>query len=233
MSQIRIAVWSDTRLFAEGLAELVSRDASLCVVAWQERVTADVSAMPPDVLLIDAAREGALAACARLRQSGDRPRIILIGPSDSGRFALQALEGGARGILGPDAGVGEVLKAIRIVHGGQIWAAGDVIARSVEELVDLCESKRVQQSAFDRLTNREEQVARQVAMGRGNRKIADSLAISQATVKAHVTRIFQKLGVRSRAELAAGWAAPLPAELPAGEVQVVRPKAIPPGRSAH
>jgi DNA-binding NarL/FixJ family response regulator len=120
-----------------------------------------------------------------------------------GRFALEALASGASGILGPEAGVGDLLKAIRVVQSGQIWATGNVIRRSVEAFAALRETSRLNEAALAHLSAREAEVARLVSVGLANKEVAAQLAISTGTVKAHLTQVFQKLGLRSRSELVA------------------------------
>jgi DNA-binding NarL/FixJ family response regulator len=199
--RIRIAFCSESRLWAEALEAALARDPGFEPVGrWPDKRPGGPL---PDVLLLDARAPDALRACTGLRRVGDRPRAILLGREDDGRFGLTALESGARGILGHDHGLRDLSKAIRAVHEGQIWACADVIARSVEELASLCESGRVQESAIASLSAREREVALQVASGRGNKESAARLGISPATVKAHLTRVFQKLGLSSRTELAA------------------------------
>jgi DNA-binding NarL/FixJ family response regulator len=146
---------------------------------------------------------GVLEACARATRAGDRPRAIVLAAERDGRFALRALESGARGVLGPEATSADLLKAIRVVHEGQIWAGGETVARGLEELAQLCETGRLQDGALACLSARERQVAHQVAAGHANKQVARELAISPGTVKAHLTQIFQKLGLHSRTELAA------------------------------
>jgi DNA-binding NarL/FixJ family response regulator len=201
VAPIRVAVWTESRLWAEALELLLSHESAFEPAGrWREVPT---ESRVPDILLVDAQMRDALGACASLKRTGDRPRTILLATEADGRLALSALESGARGILGRDAGSAELLKAIRVVHQGQIWAGGDIVARGLEELATFCETGRVQESALARLSAREKQVALRVASGHGNKEIARGLSISEATVKAHMTQIFQKLGLRSRTELAA------------------------------
>lgn len=202
MPPIRVAVWDGSRLWAEALGEFLSRASSVQFVGCWRRLPGPGSQLA-DVLLLDAETE-AFAVCARLRRAGPRPRAILISRGRGGPFALQALESGASGVLGPDAGVNDLLKAIRVVHEGQIWAEGEVVRRGVEELAALCDSDRLTDNALVRLTTRERDVTRLVCSGCSNKNVARRLEISAATVKAHLTRIFQKLGVHSRTELVAG-----------------------------
>jgi DNA-binding NarL/FixJ family response regulator len=153
------------------------------------------------VLLIDARSRGAEDLCVALEQDGGPP-IVCVGLGEDGISALGALGAGARGVLFKSAPPEDVTKAIHVVLNGGIWAPRQV-------LVAACLSQRPRSSALPaldrRLTPREMEVLRHAAAGLGNRELAFTLAISEATVKAHLTSIFQKLGLSGRARLAAAY----------------------------
>ena len=163
-----------------------------------------VRACAPHILLVDAQIEDALAVCGELRQNGARPRVILAGAEGDDGWALQALKSGARGILGKSATVETLLKAVRVVHEGEVWASKRVLTLTVEELAARGLSPRqAEPSIKNRLSEREQEIARLIASGLRNKEVADRLAITEATVKAHLTHVFQKLMLRSRGQLAA------------------------------
>jgi DNA-binding NarL/FixJ family response regulator len=131
--------------------------------------------------------------------------VILIGAPDDDEWAVAALGMGARGILTRSASRDDVLQAIAVVRGGGIWARRRWLNAYVQkDAVRLSEESVVGHIPSDaRLSPREEEVFRHAASGAANKELAHRLAISEATVKVHLTRIFQKLGVNGRAELAA------------------------------
>ena len=95
-------------------------------------------------------------------------------------------------------------KALRTVAAGESWAGRKVVARVIEELAAIASRvERPQGGLLRGLTVRELRIAELVAQGRNNREIAAELRLSEKTVKNHLTRIFQKLGFRSRTQLAA------------------------------
>jgi DNA-binding NarL/FixJ family response regulator len=153
---------------------------------------------------VDAQIEDALAVCGELRRNGARPRVILAGAEGDDGWALQALKSGARGILGKSATVETLLKAVRVVHEGEVWASKRVLTLTVEELAarDLS-PRKAGPSIKSRLSEREQEVVRLIASGMRNKEVANRLAITEATVKAHLTHIFQKLMLRGRGQLAA------------------------------
>ena len=207
MPPVRIAVLSDDQLYCEGLRRIVGGQVSFIVVGHDDKAAwrPSLRQARPDVLLVDSRMEGALALCAGVER-GDRPAIVFISAAADDDWARGALEAGARGILAKSAGAEELVKAIRVVHEGQIWARRHVIAACMDRAAGASggrpEGERVLEQ---RLSQREREIFRQAATGLSNKELADRLAISEATVKAHLTRIFQKLGLRGRAELAAAY----------------------------
>jgi len=178
------------------------------------------------VVLLDSRTEGALGLCAALRRSGGAAVIFVAAP-DEGGWPQMALAAGARGLLGKSTRPTQLLQALRVVHGGGVWAPRRVMAECIEKLTRTSASERPSDPVFARqLSLREREVFRHAATGLSNKEVADRLDISRATVKAHLTQIFQKLGVSGRAQLAAvyhGLAASSSAHLTAVE---------PPRRSA-
>lgn len=178
------------------------------------RVVAELKAAPvreqlrgsiPHILLVDAQTEGALEICRELRLNGVRPWVIILAGADRDeRWAVEALKTGARGILSKSATVETLLKAIRVVHQGEVWASKRVIALTVEELAARSVNPPVGKLAFrERLSPREQEIVQLIVGGLSNLEAANRLGITEATVKAHLTRIFQKLALRGRAQLTA------------------------------
>ena len=90
------------------------------------------------------------------------------------------------------------------MHQGEVWASNRVIALTVEELAARSVNPDGGKLAFqERLSPREQEVVHLIVGGLSNLEAANRLGITEATVKAHLTRIFQKLALRGRAQLAA------------------------------
>jgi DNA-binding NarL/FixJ family response regulator len=203
---VRVALLSDSALFRSGLHRLLGSDPSFLVVAElpappvRDRLRSSL----PHILLVDAQTEGALEICRELRLNGVRPWVILAGADRDERWAVEALRTGARGILSKSATVESLLKAVRVVHQGEVWASKRVIALTVEELAARSVNPPVGKLAFrERLSGREQEIVHLIVGGLSNLEAANRLGITEATVKAHLTRIFQKLALRGRAQLAA------------------------------
>jgi DNA-binding NarL/FixJ family response regulator len=204
--RVRVALLSDSALFRSGLRHLLGSDPSFVVVAelTAPPIRDGLRSSLPHILLVDAQTEGALEICRELRLKGVRPWVILAGAERDERWAVEALKTGARGILSKNATVESVLKAVRVVHQGEVWASKRVIALTVEELAARSVNPPLGKLAFrERLSGREQETVQLIVGGLSNLEAANRLGITEATVKAHLTRIFQKLAVRGRAQLTA------------------------------
>jgi DNA-binding NarL/FixJ family response regulator len=200
MRFIRVSVCSENRLFSDALVDILRSDQSLAVVPLD---LADPDSI--DVVVVNAGWSDSLAHFWPRLSGSSLPVIVVGAPDDSDDWAVEALEAGARGILTHSASREDLLKAIAIVHGGGIWARRRWLNAYVQkDAVRLLEASGIRHiPAGARLSAREKEVFRHAASGAANKELAERLAISEATVKVHLTRIFQKLGVNGRAELAA------------------------------
>jgi DNA-binding NarL/FixJ family response regulator len=203
---IRVALLSDSGLFRSGLRSILERHRSVALVgeAAAPPVRDLVRTCSPHVLIVDAQTKGAFTVCRELHQNGATPRVILAAADGDDGWALQALKHGARGVLGKSATVDNLLKAVRVVHAGEVWASKRVLSLTVEELAARSLAPaQPDPSLRTVLSQREHEIARLVASGLTNREVARRVAITEATVKAHLTHVFRKLVLRRRGQLAA------------------------------
>lgn len=187
---VRVALLSDSVLFRSGIHRFLGADRSFLVVA--ELTTRPVRELlrssVPQILLVDAQIEGALEVCRELRPNGGRPWVILAGAEKDDRWAVEALKMGARGILPKTATVENLLKAIRVVHQGEVWATNRAIALTIAELAARSGDSRVGKLDFrERLSPREQEIVHLIVGGLSNLEAAVRLGITEATVKAHLT----------------------------------------------
>ncbi len=132
------------------------------------------------------AQVGLVAADWEVPPSPPIPSLLLLKDKDQAR---QALKRGYRGYLYPDQGLEVAVRALKAVARGEVWAERRLVAEVLENPTSL-------------LTPREKEVAALAALGLSNEEIAKELGISVKTVKAHLSLVFQKLGVKRRSELA-------------------------------
>ena len=177
-----------------------------------------VLSLRPDLLIIDGSLSNATTLCARATSSARRgaaggPSVLFVAAPENDAWAIAALGAGARGILSRRAGPDDLLKAIRAVCEGQIWSSRRVLAAWLAHLTTpaaFAPPTPVASELYALLSHREREVFQHAATGKGNKELAVTLAVSEATIKVHLTRIFQKLGLRGRAELAAAYHGLLP-----------------------
>ena len=125
-------------------------------------------------------------------------RIIVLGPPADMDFVQMMIGAGAKGYLPRDAKETEIHQCVEVVRDGSIWAPRKVLAR----LIESSESRQSStQTADSKFTGREEQVLNLLVEGRPNRDIAVALGIDEGTVKAHISRLMRKVGVRNRTAL--------------------------------
>jgi two-component system nitrate/nitrite response regulator NarL len=203
---VRIGLADGHPIFREGLRRLLEAERDFAVIGEAgdgDEAVAMVRRTRPDLLLLDLAmpRSSGLDALRELAHGGHSARTILLTASITQAETVTALQLGAAGILLKDATPPLLYKCIRTVVAGQYWIGRE----SVTDLVNtLREAARAAETRPPRagLTRRELDVVREVAEGATNKDIALRFALSEQTVKNHLSNIFDKLGVSTRLELA-------------------------------
>jgi two-component system nitrate/nitrite response regulator NarL len=207
MDLVRIVTVDDHPIFRDGLRRLLEAEPDLAVVG--EAVDADEAitlarTLSPDIVLLDVAmpKTSGLDVLQALAQMPGARVIILTAAIDKADI-IKSLQLGARGVVLKESATGLLMKAIRIVMEGGYWVGRESVSDLLLALQSLGPPPDRAESlpAFS-LTQRELQIVALVVEAAGNRKIAETLAISEKTVKHHLTNIFEKLGVSSRLELA-------------------------------
>ncbi|MQY14283.1 Transcriptional regulatory protein DegU [Streptomyces sp. RB5] len=129
------------------------------------------------------------------------PRILILTTFDLDEYVYEALTAGASGFLLKDVTAEHLFDAVRVVAAGEALLAPTVTRRLIEEFA---RQRRTipapQQQGLPTLTPRETEVLRLVAQGLSNPEIAAGLHVSEETVKTHVSRILNKLGLRDRTQ---------------------------------
>jgi two-component system nitrate/nitrite response regulator NarL len=117
-------------------------------------------------------------------------------------WVVEAFRCGARGVFWRADSFPTLCKCIQCVHEGQVWASARELRYVVEALATPLINKEQPLSNGRALSKREEEIARLVAEGMSNRQISQQLALSEHTIKNYLFRIFEKIGVSTRVELA-------------------------------
>jgi DNA-binding NarL/FixJ family response regulator len=160
----------------------------------------------PDVCIISSAlKDGPTAGfrvARELRKMNKTSALILILDAPERALVLEAFRSGARGILSRDDPFDTLQKCILKVHEGQIWANTQQLTFLLESLFDEAPAPIRDAKGAALLTSRELSLVQLVAEGRTNRDISQELRLSEHTVRNYLFRIFNKLGVSTRLELA-------------------------------
>ena len=207
--QIRVLVVDDDALVRAGLTMLLAGAEDIAIVAEAtdgSEVAPAVVECEPDVVLMDIRMPGmdGLAATELLRTQDDAPEVIVLTTFDADDYVLRALRAGASGFLLKDTPPAEIVRAVRAVAAGDPMLSPTVTRRLIGHLTDTDGGtrKRNAREQLDQLTEREREVALAIALGKSNAQISGELYMSVATVKAHVSRMLEKLELNNRVQIA-------------------------------
>jgi DNA-binding NarL/FixJ family response regulator len=204
-SPIRVLIADDHPLIRSGLRALLAREGEFQVVAEAcdgREAIEKATAHKPDVILLDVAMpsiNGTDAAKVITEKLPDI-RIIMVSMHLDESYVLRALKAGARGYLLKDSPESDIVAAIRAVAAGNAYFSPAISRMLVEDYVAEVRRRGVEDS-YELLSLREKEVMQLLVAGRSNREIAEALFISVSTVESHRGNIFQKIHVRSLAEL--------------------------------
>jgi DNA-binding NarL/FixJ family response regulator len=170
----------------------------------EEAVTA-VSNHRPQVAVINAGSDRepskGFDIVRQLRVLHPQTQVVILLESNRPQLVLEAFRAGASGVLSQRESPDILKKCIRCVHRGQVWASSGQLRLVLETLRRALPAQLVDFSGKPLLSKREQDVVRGIAEGMTNREIAEHLKLSAHTVKNHVFRIFDRLGVSSRVEV--------------------------------
>lgn len=201
---IRVLVVDDQALVRTGFRMIIGAEPDLEVVGDAgdgEAAVALAASQRPDVILMDVRMpvlDGIAATKRIVEQRGDA-RVLILTTYDLDEYVYDALRAGASGFLLKDAPPEQLIEAIRVIARGEALLAPRVTRRLIEEFARRA-PPRAPTGVLDGLTEREREVLRLIARGMSNAEIAAALVVGETTVKTHVARILDKLGVRDRVQ---------------------------------
>lgn len=190
---IRILLVDDHFVARMGIHGVIDGEAGMEIVADAHNGAEAIELYrqhQPDVTIMDLRMPGVTGfdAIAAIRDEFPSARILVLSNYEGSEDIHRALEAGAMAYLVKSAGREELLQAIATVHRGRQYLPDELRALVAGQVTT------------DRLTDRELDVLRLLAKGRSNREIATELSIAENTVRIHVARVLQKLGVEDRTQ---------------------------------
>jgi DNA-binding NarL/FixJ family response regulator len=198
-----VVLADDHPLMLRALNNLFESEAEFSVIAQcadGEEALTRIRALHPDVVILDIRmpRRDGLSVARELRRTNLWTKVVLLTASLDDREMLEATSLGVSGVVLKEMAPHLLLQCVRKVCAGERWLERRAATRAFETLL---RNETASRELERHLTPREIQIVRLVAEGRRNKAIADSVSISEATVKTHLHNIYEKLGVESRAEL--------------------------------
>lgn len=203
---IRIVIAGDHRLFRAGLRLMLSEEESIEIVgeAANGIQALDIIAdLKPDVVLLDLAISGmdSIKILAALRQTSPETKTLMFNPAvavDEEKIFI-SLKMGAKGYLSKNLGSCDLIKAVKAVQLGEMWIERRLMSKFFEEEHGTLTSAGYRDTkSKEGLTMREQEVLSVLTNGLTNKEIANTLCISEKTVKTHLNNIFRKLNVTRR-----------------------------------
>ena len=207
---VRVLIADDQALVRAGFKMILDAEDDLDVVGEAADGAEAVELarrLKPDVVLMDIRMPqlDGIAATRLLAAQPDAPAVVVLTTFDADELVLRALQAGAAGFLLKDTAPAEIVRAIELVHAGDGMLSPAITRRLISLVAGDSDAGARTDYARDRLatlTPREHDVALAVGRGHANAEIAAALHLSVPTVKAHVSRLLDKLGVNNRVQIA-------------------------------
>jgi two-component system NarL family response regulator len=198
---IHVLIIDDHPIVHDGVAAILRAEPDIRVVgsaAGVAQALTQIGTAKPDVALLDLRMPGedGLEGVARILTSHPNVRIVMFTAYDAEEYVFAAIKAGAKGYVLKGSPAHELVRAIRQVHAGDSYLSPAIGAPHARQVAH-------PRRGGGLLSARELAVLRLIAAGQSNAQIADSLGISERTVKFHVTAIFNKLGADTRAQAVA------------------------------
>ncbi len=197
----RVVIVDDQTLFRTGLARLLDEDPRVEVVG-QAKDGADLIdrmlSLKPDVILMDLKMPNIDGIEATRRIVAEHPeiKVLILSTFDADSYVLQALRAGASGYVLKDSQPDAIVSSILAVMSGERVMANAVANR----VLDLLTGTATPKQFYDGLTAREIEILKLLATGLANKQIARRLAISEKTVRNHVSHMYEKLQIYDRSQ---------------------------------
>lgn len=201
--EIKVMIADDHKMIREGIKQLLELNENISVVAMAsdgEECLSFLKDWLPDVLLLDInmPNKNGLEVLKEIKDQDLDVKVIILTVHNEVDYLLRAVEIGVDGYILKDSGSAELINAIMMVMNGESYIQPDMIPMLNSKMV----IRNSDKEKIKNLTKRELEVLILVSEGMFNKEIADKLAISERTVKNHISNIFKKIDVADRTQAA-------------------------------
>lgn len=203
MKKIQVMMADDHMMVREGVKALLEIDGDIKVIAQANdgiECLKVLEKVNPDVLLLDInmPKLDGLAVLETIKRTKPEVKVIVLTIHNEADYLFNAYEKGADGYVLKDSGFDILKRAIQVVNRGEKYIEPILMPKLRERL----DNKKNPEKKEDRLSKREFEILKLVAVGMYNKEIADQLSISEKTVKNHMSSIFRKIKVSDRTQAA-------------------------------
>jgi DNA-binding NarL/FixJ family response regulator len=198
----RVLLIDDHVMFRERLAHLIEEEFEMSVCGQTDNITDAmklIESTKPDLAIVDITLKGSsgLELLKNLKAQNVKTPTLVLSMHEESRFAPRALAAGARGYITKHENSGTLLRAIQRILDGKFYLSDQMMEAQLQNM----SGRVVNESALNRLADRELEVFQLIGRGRSTREISEMLNLGMTTVETYRTRIKQKLSFATGAEL--------------------------------
>ncbi|MPM04434.1 Transcriptional regulatory protein DegU [bioreactor metagenome] len=207
---IKLLIADDHALLRQGIKNVLELESDLIVLgeaADGEEALTKTAELEPDILLLDInmPRMNGLEVARKLRDVKSKVKVIILTIHDDENYVIEVIKAGAVGYLLKDVEPGMLVNAIRTVYQGESFIYPTLAKQLLNEITRQEDkkheaAKNLERRREERLTYREIEVLQLICKGMSNQTIAQTLYLSEKTVKNHLTNIFRKISVNDRTQ---------------------------------
>jgi DNA-binding NarL/FixJ family response regulator len=206
MEIIKVLLADDHGVVRSGIKSLLETENDIEVIGEAsngQEALAKAKMLQPNLIIIDVRMPvlNGIEATRKIRQEVPDTRVLVLSMHDDEEYVLQALECGASGYLLKDASKDEFLKAVKMIHQGEMYFSGELSGVLVSGFRKKAPSETSEATVDYDLTKREKQILSMLTQGINNKDIADKLDKSVRTIETHRFNIMKKLKVNNVVEL--------------------------------
>ncbi len=200
----KVVLVEDHPMFREHIGHLINRDLGMSVCGEADNIQDGLRVIletEPDVAIVDLTLKGSngLELLKDIKAQGLQVNVLVLSMHDEELYAERVLRAGARGYITKNEASSELLKAIKKVMHGEVYVSRFVTARILERMSN--KGGTMSTGGVEALADRELEVFQLLGRGKNTKQIAEQLHLGESTVETYRSRIKEKLGLRSSAEV--------------------------------